>query len=102
MAIIQDFSNYSKETVASLESVISSLDSAYSKAQALNDEMASMEWSGQHYEHVKALLELILQYHNGLINVSIDIRKAVNDFEGYFNRYSDLESYISIEKIDGK
>ena len=97
-----DFSNQSEPTVGALETVVEGLRSSYEKAVLLLEEIEGMKWSGEHRDHAKAMLEIIMQYHRDLLEASVEVEGAIKPFREYFERYSSLISYRAIEDIDGE
>ncbi|WP_088839273.1 hypothetical protein [Listeria sp. ILCC792] len=76
------------------------LENSYSVAKGLQADMESMRWSGDHYVHIKALMEMVVKYHGALLNSSTELNKAIHSFGENYKAFEELDNYKKLKGID--
>ncbi|WP_099224751.1 hypothetical protein [Listeria costaricensis] len=88
------------QTWQQLITVKQTLDDTYVKAKALSANVDSMAWSGDHYEHIRALLQIVVAYHGDLLNCSVELNEAIYQFGQDYQEFEQMQSYLAIRGIE--
>lgn len=75
------------------------LDDTLSQAKALQANVDSMQWSGEHYNHIRALLEMVVAYHGTLLNSAVELNETLHQFGQTYKEFESMESYLGIKGV---
>ncbi|HBM3453315.1 TPA: hypothetical protein LWG56_002849 [Listeria innocua] len=87
------------EAWTELAKVKTMLDDTLSQAKTLQANVENMNWNGEHYKHIRALLEMVVMYHGALLNSSVELNEALYQFGQTYKEFERMESYLGIKGI---
>jgi methylthioribose-1-phosphate isomerase len=95
----QHFKNESKEIENALFDMYCILNSTKSTANNLFGKMQAMNWSGEYVVHIRALMEIVLDYHKALSDATYSVRGAIKSFPNHYVRYYNIKAYKKIKEM---
>ncbi|MBC1412446.1 hypothetical protein IBB74_06735 [Listeria welshimeri] len=88
------------QTYQQLCTVKQILDNTLTQAKTLSSNIDGMAWSGEHYEHIRALLNIVVAYHGDLLNSAMELNEVVDNFGQDYQAFEQMASYLAIRGIE--
>lgn len=87
------------DNITDMESIIETLELTKTQGDNLKSSIESMQWKGAHRDHALSLLDIVLQYHSSLINISKDIKSGLTEFKTEYENLESTEVYNAVKNL---
>jgi len=97
MAVSYQTNDTTQKEIDKIEMIDEVLHLTYNNACDLLLRLEGMQWEGEHFDHIKAMLKMVVRYHKDIKTVN---KELINTLKGHKQRYEsieDLQTYVLLK-----
>ncbi|MFV0394477.1 MAG: hypothetical protein ACK5LC_08780 [Coprobacillaceae bacterium] len=85
------------EVISRVKNITTMLETTQKKAETLEKTIDSMQWTGDHSIHVKAILEMTIGFHKDILKYHKELELALEMFKSNYENLEYFPTYQSVK-----